>query len=138
MRQVRRGAAGRGQSPRTKPSPRLPGQEHGSNAVPRQRHPASGPGSGNGRARGVGGQDVQRQAWQWALANQAADGSLPSGREIARRYDRHERWGRLVKRAGTAGQFAAEPGPAPSGPAALAGPGHPQTVNSYPGPQTEP
>jgi hypothetical protein len=32
-----------------------------------------------------------------------------SGREIARRYGRHERWGRLVKRAGAAGQLAAEP-----------------------------
>jgi hypothetical protein len=49
------------------------------------------------------GQDVQRQAWQWALANRAADGSLPSGRAIATRYGHHERWGRLVKSAGLAG-----------------------------------
>jgi hypothetical protein len=53
--------------------------------------------------------DLQRQAWLWALANRAQDGSLPSGREIARRYGRHERWGRLVKRAGLADQLAAEP-----------------------------
>ena len=50
--------------------------------------------------------DGRRQAWQWALANRAADGSLPSGKTIADRYGRHERWGRLVKAAGTAGEFA--------------------------------
>jgi Protein of unknown function (DUF2637) len=59
-----------------------------------------------------GGRDLQRQAWQWAQANRAGDGSLPSGREIAGRYGRHERWGRLVKRSGRAGEFAIsdEPG----------------------------
>lgn len=66
---------------------------------------------------GPGGQtsatrDLRRQAWQWALANRAGDGSLPSGREIARQYGRHERWGRLVKRSGVAGELAhgIEPG----------------------------
>jgi hypothetical protein len=44
-------------------------------------------------------------AWQWALANRAGDGSLPSGRDIGRQHDRHERWGRLVKRSGLAGQL---------------------------------
>ena len=44
-----------------------------------------------------------------ALARRASDGSLPSGREIARHYGRHERWGRLVKRAGAVGELAAEP-----------------------------
>ena len=39
------------------------------------------------------GRDLQRQAWQWAQANGAGDGSLPSGRQIARQYDRHERVG---------------------------------------------
>jgi hypothetical protein len=53
----------------------------------------------------AGGRDLQRQAWQWAQAHCAADGSLLSGREIARRYGRHERWGRLVKRSGLAGEF---------------------------------
>lgn len=53
--------------------------------------------------------DLQRRAWQWALAHRAADGSLPSGREIAHRCGRHERWVRLVKRAGAAGELA-EPG----------------------------
>jgi hypothetical protein len=51
------------------------------------------------------GQDVQWQAWQWALANRDADGSLPSGKAIAAQYGRHERWGRLVKRTGTVGGF---------------------------------
>jgi Protein of unknown function (DUF2637) len=50
--------------------------------------------------------DKQRQAWGWALANRAADGSLPAGSEIARQYGRCERWGRLVKNAGLAGEFA--------------------------------
>jgi hypothetical protein len=32
-------------------------------------------------------------------------GSLPSGKVIGDRYRRHERWGRLVKASGTAGEF---------------------------------
>jgi len=51
------------------------------------------------------GPDVRRQAWEWATANRAADGSLPSGKVIADRYGRHERWGRLVKSADTGGEF---------------------------------
>ena len=51
-------------------------------------------------------QDVQRRAWQWAVAHGGADGSLPSGKQIASHFDRHERWGRLVKRAGMAGQLS--------------------------------
>jgi hypothetical protein len=31
--------------------------------------------------------------------------AFTSGKEIGRQYGRHERWGRLVKRAGTAGEF---------------------------------
>ena len=50
--------------------------------------------------------DLQRQAWRWALANRGSDGALPAGSEIARQYGRHERWGRLVKSAGLAGDFA--------------------------------
>ena len=60
----------------------------------------------SGRQRGgqrAAGRDLQRQAWQWAMANRVADGSLPSGKVIAARYGRHERWGRLVKRLGAAG-----------------------------------
>src|SRR5262249_36186843 len=50
--------------------------------------------------------DMRLQAWEWAIANKAADGSLPSGKTIAARYGRHERWGRLVKSAGVSGEFA--------------------------------
>ncbi len=52
------------------------------------------------------GDDLRQQAWQWAVANRALDGSLPSERVIAARYGRHERWGRLVKRTGIASDFA--------------------------------
>ena len=54
---------------------------------------------------GVAGTDVQLEAWRWAQNNRADDGSLPSGREIGIRYGRHERWGRLVKRSGLAGDL---------------------------------
>lgn len=100
MRQVRRSTAGRSRSPK-------PDGDVG--AVPRPGCLASDPVRGDKRSGGGAGRDLQRQAWLWAQANRAGDGSLPSGREIGRRYDRHERWGRLVERAGVAGQFAAEP-----------------------------
>jgi hypothetical protein len=41
---------------------------------------------------------LQRQAWQWAIANRTPTGDLPSGRAIAERFGRRERWGRLVNR----------------------------------------
>jgi hypothetical protein len=31
---------------------------------------------------------------------------MPSGKAIGERYGRHERWGRLVKSAGAAGEYA--------------------------------
>jgi hypothetical protein len=55
--------------------------------------------------RRTAGRELQRQAWQWALMHRGEDGSLPSGKEIAYRHSRHERWGRLVKRAGAAGEL---------------------------------
>jgi hypothetical protein len=63
-------------------------------------------------APGGAGQVIQRQAWQWAQVNCAGDGSLPSGRQIACQFGRHERWRRLVKRSGCAGELAigGEPG----------------------------
>jgi hypothetical protein len=54
---------------------------------------------------GVVRRSIQRQAWQWALANRTPDDLLPSGREIAVAFGRHERWGRLVKRAGLEGEY---------------------------------
>jgi Protein of unknown function (DUF2637) len=59
-------------------------------------------------SRAGGSRELQLQAWEWARANQANDGSLPSGRAIAGQYGRHERWGRLVKQAGLAGAFATD------------------------------
>jgi hypothetical protein len=56
-------------------------------------------------ASGEPGVDARRHAWQWASANLGEDGSLPSGKAIGDRYGRHERWGRLVKAAGAAGEF---------------------------------
>jgi hypothetical protein len=53
----------------------------------------------------TGRPDAQRDAWRWAQANRAEDGSLPSGREIGTRHGHHERWGRMVKRSGLAGEF---------------------------------
>lgn len=55
---------------------------------------------------GTIGRDLQRRAWQWAQANRASDGSLPSGRVIGRQFGRDERWGRFVKRSGRAGELA--------------------------------
>ncbi len=49
--------------------------------------------------------EAQVAAWQWALANRSGDGSLPSGRDIGSQHGRHERWGRLVKRSGLAGEL---------------------------------
>ena len=56
------------------------------------------------RKRELAGQ-TQLNAWQWAQDNRARDGALPSGKDIARQYGRHERWGRLVKQAGLAGEL---------------------------------
>jgi hypothetical protein len=56
------------------------------------------------RQRTLAGQ-TQLNAWRWAQDNRAGDGSLPSGKNIARQYGRHERWGRLVKQAGLAGEL---------------------------------
>jgi hypothetical protein len=52
------------------------------------------------------GRDIRLEAWQWAWDNRAEDGSLPPGREIARQYGHQERWGRLVKRSGLAGELS--------------------------------
>jgi hypothetical protein len=49
--------------------------------------------------------DLQHNAWQWAIANRTPAGDLPSGKAIAERFGRRERWGRLVKQAGTTGRL---------------------------------
>jgi hypothetical protein len=48
---------------------------------------------------------VQVEAWRWALDNRSEDGALPSGKEIAARFDHKERWGRLIKQWGQQGRF---------------------------------
>jgi hypothetical protein len=43
---------------------------------------------------------LQREAWHWAQVNRTPTGDLPSGKAIAERFGRHERWGRLIKQTG--------------------------------------
>jgi hypothetical protein len=91
MRQVRRSGAVVGK-PQSKPGPRISGPEGRDKTAqcPREHPSAPRRHSGGLGGQGDAGQVLQRQAWQWALANRAADGALPSGREIARQYRRHE------------------------------------------------
>ncbi|MGW8437931.1 DUF2637 domain-containing protein [Nocardiopsis sp. NPDC055879] len=61
---------------------------------------------------GTGGRPppkVQRDAWIWALENPQEDGSLPTGEQIAARFHRKERWGRLIKEWGKQGRFDSLP-----------------------------
>ncbi|WP_435112207.1 DUF2637 domain-containing protein [Nocardiopsis synnemataformans] len=48
---------------------------------------------------------VQQEAWKWALENRQQDGSLPTGEQIAARFRRKARWGRLIKQWGQQGRF---------------------------------
>jgi len=52
---------------------------------------------------------VQREAWAWALDNRQPNGSLPTGGEIAHRFGRKERWGRLIKQWGQQGRLDHSP-----------------------------
>jgi Protein of unknown function (DUF2637) len=106
MRQVRRSAAGRRQLPRPNPVPPSFVRMGDGGPVPDQRRPIPRSACGERRTGGAPGRELQRQAWLWAQNNRVGDGALPSGREIARQHGRHERWGRLVKEAGAAGQLA--------------------------------
>jgi hypothetical protein len=94
MRQVRRTAADT-----IRPAPKTP------EPLKRRKAPAGVKPLASGREETTGGDELRRQAWHWALGNRRADGSLPSGKMIGNRYGRHERWGRLVKSAGAAGEF---------------------------------
>jgi hypothetical protein len=104
MRQVRF-AAYAGQSRRRASSP---GDAAAGAALAAGRTTAAGRRTGVRRAGAMDGvgPELQVRAWQWAQANRAGDGSLPSGRDIARQHGRHERWGRLVKRSGLAGELS--------------------------------
>ena len=99
MRQVRRAAQTVPSGARLRRSP---------GATASAAATADGPtatGKGAQDRRRAVGQDVQLEAWRWAQSRRADDGSLPSGRDIGIRYGRHERWGRLVKRSGLAGEL---------------------------------
>jgi Protein of unknown function (DUF2637) len=112
MRQVRRSATGRGNPQSRKPGPQACSAQTDTTVAGRSRTHEPRPSAslqGTSEPGGVG-RDLQRQAWHWALGHRGSDGSLPSGREIADQYGRHERWGRLVKRAGTAGELDDAPG----------------------------
>jgi hypothetical protein len=50
---------------------------------------------------------LQREAWAWALENRREDGSLPTGEELAARFGRKPRWGRMVKQRGEQGDLCA-------------------------------
>lgn len=99
-RQVRRGDAQVG----AHGAERRSAQATMSAVVPSPTVPRVGQDKADLRNVGTAG-GLQRQAWQWALARQARDGTLPSGKAIAAAYGRHERWGRLVKSQGRAGAF---------------------------------
>jgi hypothetical protein len=88
MRQGRRSAAGSGKAQLRTSGPQISRRGGPGGKVQRPRQHPSGPSEQSEGPGGQGGasRDLQRQAWQWALANRAGDGSLPSGREIARQY----------------------------------------------------
>ncbi len=92
MRQVRRSTTASGK-PQGHPRARIRSRDSGGEVASRLAHRPAGRGRrGEGpTGREGAGRDLQRQAWHWALAQRAADGSLPSGREIARQFGRHER-----------------------------------------------
>jgi hypothetical protein len=69
-------------------------------------HPCARGPAKRGRSRqGSPAPELQHNAWQWAIANRTPAGHLPSGKAIGERFGRQERWGRLVKQAGTTGHL---------------------------------
>jgi len=93
MRQVRRSASDSGTLQHSKPGPQPSRPDSRDAAVQHLRQQPSALSRDGERSGGPGGasRDLRRQAWQWALAHRSGDGSLPSGREIAGQYGRHER-----------------------------------------------
>jgi hypothetical protein len=112
MRQVRRATYAGPRSSRSDPGraslPSVVVQGGVFGAAGGEQPTASTP-AGREHSRRQAGRDAQAFAWQWALDNRSADGSLPSGKDIGRQYHRHERWGRLVKNAGLAGKLDSWP-----------------------------
>jgi hypothetical protein len=106
MRQVRHAAA---RAQESRPVELSAQQDERAAGAEPQPHAVPGPQAGEGRRPvAAGGQRMlQRRAWQWAVANRRADGSLPTGTEVGREFRRGERWGRLVKNNGVAGHLDA-------------------------------
>jgi hypothetical protein len=99
MRQVRRAADASAARHQPRPlSHRAVGPASMAGSDPAAGRPATGRHADTGR-------QMQAEAWRWALANRADDGSLPPGKDIGLHHGRHERWGRLVKRSGLAGEL---------------------------------
>lgn len=98
MRQVRRAAEAGTSWQRSGQARNQPGRASSAGRPRVKRPDAAVRSAGRGR-------EAQVLAWQWSLANRSGDGSLPSGRDIGREHGRHERWGRLVKRSGLAGEL---------------------------------
>jgi hypothetical protein len=93
MSQVRRNASGT----RTSVEPQSPA-----------RRTATAAAESSALAERRAGLNVRWEAWEWAAMNRAENGALPSGKVIADRFGRHERWGRMVKSAGAAGEFTGQ------------------------------
>jgi Protein of unknown function (DUF2637) len=104
MRQVRRAAEKGAPGRRRRSATRLsePDQSAAGEPIPSS---ASALRAAPGR-RATTRRALQADAWQWAQDRMAGGGSMPSGAEIARQYGRHERWGRLVKQSGLAGDLS--------------------------------
>jgi hypothetical protein len=86
MRQVRRAAdATAARRPRPLARPAV-GPPPTAGSEPAARRPATA-------RHGDAGLQMQVQAWRWALANRADDGSLPSGKDIGLHHGRQEPWG---------------------------------------------
>jgi hypothetical protein len=98
MRQVRR-ATYAGTSGQRSSQPRRRPERSASTGGPAIHRPEAA------RGQIERGREAQVLVWQWARAHRSGDGSPPSGGEIGRQHGRHERWGRLVKRSGLAGEL---------------------------------
>lgn len=103
MRQVRHTAAPGTRSRRPRRAPEAEQSAYDGAAVDPRHHAVRRRSQPHRRS---DGSDLQQQAWRWALTRRGEDGALPSGKVIAGHFGRHERWGRLIKRAGLAGQFS--------------------------------
>jgi hypothetical protein len=70
------------------------------------RHRLAAPMTGRVEVQGQPGAAGKPRCWRGSgQVNRSGDGSLPSGKDIDRQHGRHERWGRLVKRSGLAGEL---------------------------------